>query len=78
MTTIMTFKVGDQGRARVCNATCHRATKEDCSCVCSGRYHGIATRRSGNPLPENTVEAEALIAKSRKEQQKLDAVLELA
>lgn len=28
------------GNARRCDATCHYATTEKCTCVCGGKFHG--------------------------------------
>lgn len=38
MATIITM--GNSNGTRRCDATCHKATKQKCSCVCGGRYHG--------------------------------------
>src|SRR5260370_16862779 len=42
MATLMSqsFGKGGQGKNRRCDATCHRARKPDCACICGGRYHG--------------------------------------
>lgn len=36
--TIMTQ--GDNNGTRRCDATCHKAKKPGCTCICGGRYHG--------------------------------------
>ena len=38
MSTIMTQ--GDSDGQRRCDATCHKAKKPKCTCICGGRYHG--------------------------------------
>ena len=40
MTTIMSqHGAGGGEKGRHCNATCHRAKKPQCACICGGRYH---------------------------------------
>lgn len=34
------FGKGGQGSNQRCDATCHRARKPKCVCICGGRYHG--------------------------------------
>lgn len=36
--TIMTQ--GNSEGERRCDATCHKAKKPGCTCICGGRYHG--------------------------------------
>ena len=38
MTTIMTETHG--GTTRRCDATCHYARGQICTCICGGKYHG--------------------------------------
>ena len=39
MATIM-YKI-ENGKMRVCNATCHNADiNSKCTCICGGKYHG--------------------------------------
>lgn len=58
------------GRAtRRCDATCHRAKKPDCACICGGRYHGKGSSEAaqeqltkdwlGNDWQERKAEIEA-------------------
>lgn len=42
MTVILTQQVGNDGKLRVCNATCHNARKPKCDCICGGLYHGVS------------------------------------
>ena len=41
MATIMTETHG--GVTRRCDASCHRARKPRCVCICGGRYHGAGS-----------------------------------
>lgn len=45
MSTLMTAENPGRWKRR-CDATCHDATKPDCSCICGGMYHG---KKSGSP-----------------------------
>lgn len=40
MATLLTLPTA-RGRRR-CDATCHRATRPLCACICGGAYHGCA------------------------------------
>lgn len=42
MATIMSqsFGKGGLGSNRRCDATCHKARKPECGCICGGKYHG--------------------------------------
>ena len=42
MATIMAQYGAERGgvKGRRCDATCHRAKKPRCACICGGRYHG--------------------------------------
>jgi hypothetical protein len=31
---------------RVCNGTCHNATKPHCTCICGGKFHGANVLRT--------------------------------
>jgi hypothetical protein len=42
--TIMTQ--GDSDSQRRCDATCHKARKPGCTCICGGRYHGKGTSQA--------------------------------
>ena len=44
--TVMTWgnSEGTQGR---CDAKCHNATEDTCTCMCGGAYHGAAHREGG-------------------------------
>lgn len=46
MTTIMSQSQHGAGggvKGRRCDATCHRAKKPKCACICGGRYHGCGS-----------------------------------
>ena len=34
---------GDSDGQRRCDATCHKAKKPKCACICGGRYHGTGS-----------------------------------
>jgi hypothetical protein len=40
VSTIMSVSGSDPSERRRCDATCHRAKKPNCKCICNGRYHG--------------------------------------
>ena len=43
MATVM---IRGKGRkARKCTIVCHESREERCTCICGGKYHGIAFRR---------------------------------
>jgi len=44
VTTIMTQTNSE--RSWRCDAKCHNATHEKCTCICGGRYHGAARNGS--------------------------------
>jgi len=60
VTVILSQKVGNEGSLRVCNATCHKAAKPKCVCICGAKYHGLA-RRKGGYAPKNVEEAETIL-----------------
>lgn len=64
MTVILSQQVGNEGKLRVCNATCHNAAKPKCACICGGKYHGIA-RRQGGYKPKNVEEAESILGNAK-------------
>jgi len=45
MATIMSqgFGRGGLGRSQRCDATCHKASRPKCVCICGGRYHGAGS-----------------------------------
>ncbi len=71
MTVILSQQVGTEGKRRTCSATCHRATKDKCACICGGRYHGIARGKTG---PKNVEEADAMRTKEGTVMDKLEQV----
>ena len=48
MATIMSqgFGRGGQGSNQRCDATCHKAQRPKCVCICRGRYHGRGSSES--------------------------------
>ncbi len=40
MTIMSQYGAGGGVKGRRCDATCHKATKPECACICGGRYHG--------------------------------------
>lgn len=44
--TIMTQ--GNSDGERRCDATCHKAKKAGCVCICGGRYHGKGSSEAGS------------------------------
>jgi hypothetical protein len=56
MAVIMRFR-NFEGERR-CDARCHKAEHHECTCICGGRYHGVAVDRAA---PRNIVEAELLV-----------------
>ncbi len=47
MATIMAqYGAGGGVKGRRCDATCHRAKKPKCACICGGRYHGKGSSES--------------------------------
>jgi hypothetical protein len=56
MAVIMRF--GNSEGERRCDARCHKAEHHKCTCICGGRYHGVAVNRAA---PRNIVEAELLV-----------------
>jgi len=59
MPTIIVQSDSD-GRARRCDARCHKAGLTNCRCICEGRYHGCA--RGFPSLPASVEEAEMMLA----------------
>jgi hypothetical protein len=57
MTAILSQSV--EGRARSCDAKCHRAKRPSCHCICGGKYHGIARDRTE---PSSLEEAEKMLS----------------
>ena len=46
MVTAMTWGNSEGTKGR-CDAKCHNATKDDCDCMCGGRYHGANNKPGG-------------------------------
>lgn len=44
--TVMSWGNSEGTKGR-CDAKCHNATEPTCTCMCGGRYHGVAYRRGG-------------------------------
>ncbi len=57
MPTLMTQ--GNSEGTRRGDATCHKAKKPECACICGGRYHGCAA--DGSPPPRCLEDAEMKI-----------------
>lgn len=47
--TIMTYGTSG-GERRRCDATCHRAKKPECACICNGRYHGTGSSETSQAM----------------------------
>ena len=39
---------------RRCDAVCHNATKEHCTCICDGKYHGAKIKHIELPKEKAT------------------------
>lgn len=51
MSTIMSqHGAGGGEKGRHCNATCHRAKKPKCACICGGRYHGVGSSEAAQQM----------------------------
>ena len=51
MATIMSqHGAGGGEKGRHCNATCHRAKKPQCACICGGRYHGCGSSEAAQQM----------------------------
>ena len=45
MTSLITVSNG-KGKTRRCDASCHNAKSEKCSCICKGRFHGKGSEQA--------------------------------
>lgn len=46
MTTLFNWNARD-GKPRRCDARCHNAKNPNCTCICTGTYHGCANKPGG-------------------------------